>query len=139
MLNEIITKINKLLGEAKLEQAAIKPYELNNNINVLQGKIVAFSEIIELLKTVKENLPECISDAAQEYYEQVEKYPLPLQEYCIQIMDAFKAGILWILEQGVTYETVMQQDDCDDLVPSLSDCSDEFSIDEKVIVQIRRR
>ena len=55
-------------------------------------------------------------------------------------VDAFKAGAEWMAGQGYTFETIMQEDDLDELVPTCPDMYRHgYSYCDKVIVQIRKK
>ena len=56
------------------------------------------------------------------------------------IRKAFKAGAKWMAGQGYTFETIMQEDDVDELVPTCPDMYNlGYSCGDKVIVQIRKK
>lgn len=54
--------------------------------------------------------------------------------------ECFKAGAEWMAGQGQTFETIMQEDDVDELVPTCPDMYNYgYSCGDKVIVQIRKK
>ncbi|MBR1500170.1 MAG: hypothetical protein IJ615_11205 [Bacteroidaceae bacterium] len=56
------------------------------------------------------------------------------------IKDFFIAGAQWMASQGTTVETIMQNDDLDELVPTLEDMrKNGFKEGDKVIVQIKKK
>lgn len=58
----------------------------------------------------------------------------------INVINAFKAGAKWMAGQGYTFETIMQEDDVDELVPTCPDMYNHgYSCSDKVIVQIRKK
>lgn len=54
--------------------------------------------------------------------------------------DCFIAGAEWMAGQGHTFETIMQEDEVDELVPTCPDMYNHgYSYADKVIVQIRKK
>jgi len=59
---------------------------------------------------------------------------------CLAYKEGFRDGAEWMAEQGDTFETIMQEDDVDELVPTCPDMYNHgYSCGDKVIVQIRKK
>lgn len=88
------------------------------------------------------SLPFNLDEAAQkveDYYDVGEEHGYL---YCHRgdIKDAFKAGAEWMAEQGYAFETTMQEDDLNELVPTCPDMHNHgYSCGDKVIIQIRKK
>lgn len=86
-------------------------------------------------------LPDNVDEAAFAYENAQWEAGIKDCGYCPQdVYDAFKAGAEWMAGQGYTFETIMQEDDVDELVPTCPDMYNHgYSCGDKVIVQIRKK
>lgn len=87
------------------------------------------------IKLLQEQLPfsSDIDEAAEKYC----SANTPLGATC---RACFRDGAEWMAGQGYTFETIMQEDDVDELVPTCPDMYNHgYSCSDKVIVQIRKK
>ena len=97
--------------------------------------------IPEPIDDFKPSLPSDLDEAAFAYENAQWEAGIKDCGYCPQdVYDAFKAGAEWMAGQGYTFETIMQEDDVDELVPTCPDMYNHgYSCGDKVIVQIRKK
>ena len=104
-------------------------------------KLLAF---IDSLPEEKPSLPDNLDEAAEEYAWQKEE-PLAEEERlstCFNpCIEAFKAGGKWMAEQGYTTETIIDRTPMNGPIGICLHLHDStgFKIDDKVIVQIRKK
>ena len=88
------------------------------------------------------SLPSDLDEAAEEYGRNAFINECMENGVCDDhdLSDAFKAGAEWMAGQGHAFETIMQEDDVDELVPTCPDMYNlGYSCGDKVIVQIRKK
>lgn len=79
------------------------------------------------------SLPSDLDEAAEKYC----SANTPLGATC---RACFRDGAEWMAGQGYTFETIMQEDDVDELVPTCPDMYNHgYSCSDKVIIQIRKK
>lgn len=102
------------------------------------AKAVA-SDLGTMEKQLEERITEFhsnLDEAAEEFYKEIEHYPLSLPLYNKHIRNAFKAGAEWMAGQGYTKEGVARPDDCEIWI-NFTDT--DIKDGDEVIVQIRKK
>lgn len=80
------------------------------------------------------SLPDNLDEAAEEFGK---RQGIELAPFAKKF---FKRGAEWLAGEGYTFETIMQEDDVDELVPTCPDMRNNgYSEGDKVIVQIRNK
>lgn len=129
--DQIRAEIERRKDLYKRTYSALHPDDLEASISYGQARCM--DELLDFLDTLPEQEPQGLDEAANEFANQD----------CVTFISrkkGFIAGAEWMAGQGITAEAVMQYDDVDDLVPTLPNMENyEFSVGDKVIVQIRKK
>jgi len=134
-----MTNIEKIRQEVE----RLKNDYLNRSYTFVPVAMQQLLEFIASLSEEKLSLPDNLDVAAQkveDYYDVGEEHGYL---YCHRgdIKDAFKAGVKWMAEQGYTTETRVDRTPMNGPIGICLHLHDStgFKIDDKVIVQIRKK